>query len=160
MEQKTRPFNKAAYQEYDRKNKLALIEIMEKKGFQLIGDVSTEHYKEYDVKFKHPEKGVEISFENETRPYFDRIKSSFSTIHIPKRKINTKADYYVVWNPNLEEFYLIESKIIREQSQKAMVSVNCEESHVDYKYQEDFVDIDKKLVNLYAKINNIWKSVK
>lgn len=79
-----RPFNQKAYNSCDMKNKKALVSIMTKKGYTLIGNLEEEHYKKYDVKFKKDDK--EISFENETRVNFTKIRDFFQTIHIPIRK--------------------------------------------------------------------------
>ena len=65
MLEKKRKFNKNAYDSFDSKNKIGILEIMTKKGYTLVGDIDTEHYKKYDVKFV--KGGKELSFENETR---------------------------------------------------------------------------------------------
>ena len=42
-----RQFNKLAYDEYDMNCKLATVNLMNKKGYNLIGDINTEYYKKY-----------------------------------------------------------------------------------------------------------------
>ena len=155
-----RPFNQAAYDAHDKRNKTELLSIMNKKGYELIGDIDEENFKKYDLKFKHKENGSEISFENETRDVFDKIKNIFRTIHIPIRKKNTQADFYVVWNPSMTEMFLIPKDII-EKCKEEIVDVKCKEGHVNYEYEEKFIDIPKNLVNLYCKQENgLWKKTK
>jgi hypothetical protein len=81
-----RKFNKTAYDDYDLPNKLELKNLMEKKGYSLMGDINEEHYKKYDLIFKHSPSNKILAFENETRANFDKIKSYYNTIHIPIRK--------------------------------------------------------------------------
>jgi hypothetical protein len=152
-----RPFNQAAYDAHDKRNKNELLKIMESKGYELVGDIETEHFKKYDLKFRHKETNKEISFENETRDIFDKIKTVFKTIHIPIRKKNTQANFYVVWNPSMTEMFLIPSEII-EKCKEEIVDVKCKEGHVNYEYEEKFIDIPKNLVTLYCKQESgLWK---
>lgn len=145
-----RPFNQSAYDAHDKKNKEELCKIMTDKGYELVGDIEKENFKKYDLKFKHQKTGVELSFENETRDVFDRIKNVFKTIHIPIRKKNTQADFYIVWNPSMTEMFLIEKEVI-EKYKSEIVNVRCKEGHVNYEYEENFIDIPKKMVSLYYK---------
>jgi hypothetical protein len=152
-----RPFNQAAYDAHDKRNKEELLLIMEKRGFEIVGDISEENYKKYDLKFRNKENGNEISFENETRDVFDKIKNIYNTIHIPIRKKNTQADFYIVWNNTMTEMFIIPRDII-EKCKLDIVDVKCKEGHVNYEYEEKFIDIPKKLVNLYRKQENgLWK---
>lgn len=155
-----RPFNQAAYDAHDNRNKEELLKIMKRRGYEIIGDIKEEHFKKYDLKFKHTKTGAELSFENETRDVFDKIKNIFKTIHIPIRKKNTQADFYIVWNPKMTEFFLIPKQII-EKCKEEIVDVKCKEGHVNYEYEEKFIDIPKKFVTLYCKQENgLWKSQK
>ena len=142
-----RPFNKIAYDKFDLKCKEELVNIMVKKGYNLVGDLKEEHYKLYDVKFE--KNGEEISFENETRPNFIRIRDIFDTIHIPLRKRNTMADYYVVWKPEFDEFILIDRSVIEEFSKDDLEV-----------YQDSFIDVPKNRAKLYKKIKNVWRHIK
>lgn len=151
-----RPFNRAAYNAHDMRNKNKLIEIMAKKGYSIVGDVNEENYKKYDLLFRHNVSYLEISFENETREVFDKIKNVFSTIHIPIRKQNTQADYYVVWNPSMTEMILIDRDTIMEY-REAPVEVNCKESHVNYEYTEKFIDVPKSKATFFKEEYGIWK---
>jgi hypothetical protein len=152
-----RPFNQAAYDAHDKRNKTEILNIMERKGYDLVGDIDEENFKKYDLKFRHKETGKEISFENETRDVFDKIKTIFKTIHIPIRKKNTQADFYVVWNPGMTEMFLIPKEVI-EKCKEEIVDVKCKEGHVNYEYEEKFIDIPKKLVTLYCKQESgLWK---
>lgn len=155
-----RPFNQSAYDAHDKKNKEELCKIMKDKGYELVGDIETENFKKYDLKFKHTATGVEISFENETRDVFDKIKNVFKTIHIPIRKKNTQADFYIVWNAQMTEMFLIDKETI-EKCKSEIVSVKCKEGHVNYEYEENFIDIPKKMVSLYCKNHSgKWKKHK
>jgi len=124
------------------------------KGYKLVGDINDEHFKKYDVKFIKDNK--EISFENETRINFTKIRDIFSTIHIPIRKQNTQADIYLVWKPELDEFFLIDKETI-EKHKKEVVSLVCDEYDEDKRYLDSFIDIPKSSAKLYNKINGIWK---
>jgi hypothetical protein len=154
-----RPFNKIAYDKFDLKCKEELVNMMVRKGYNLVGDLKEEHYKLYDVKFE--KNGEEISFENETRPNFIRIRDIFDTIHIPLRKKNTMADYYVVWKPEFDEFILIEKSVIEEYA-KNVVSINCieysENDDIEV-YHDSFIDIPKNRAKLYKKMKNVWRCV-
>lgn len=149
----SRPFNQKAYDAFDFKNKVELTKLMLKKGYQLVGDIHTENYKKYDVKFI--KDNIEISFENETRLNFIRIKNEFTTIHIPVRKKDTQADFYIVWKPELDEFFLIDKKTINEYK-KNVVSLVCNEYDEDNSYLDSFIDIPKTKANLFKKVNNNW----
>mgnify|MGYP003350713030 CR=1 FL=1 len=149
-----RPFNKKAYDSFDSKNKKELVNMMTAKGYALVGSIETEHFKKYDVKFT--KDGQEISFENETRLNFVTIRDVYETIHIPIRKENTQADYYIVWKPELDEFFMIDKAVI-EKYKKEVVTILCNESHVDDSYIDSFIDIPKKEAVLYHKKGNKWK---
>lgn len=150
----SRPFNQKAYNAFDLKNKKEILSIMTKKGYTLVGDLDEEHYKKYDIKFE--KDGEEISFENETRMNFTTIRDVYSTIHIPIRKQNTQADYYIVWKPELDEFFLISKDIINEHK-KEVVTLICNEFEEDKSYQDSFMDIPKVKAVLYKKINSHWR---
>jgi hypothetical protein len=153
----TRPFNKKAYDAFDLKNKKEIVSIMNQKGFSLIGNLDEEHYKKYDVKFKKDD--VELSFENETRINFSTIRDIYSTIHIPIRKQNSEADFYIVWKPEMDEFFLISKDTINE-SKKDVVTLICNEFDEDNQYKDSFIDIPKEKAELFKKVNNIWKKIK
>lgn len=149
----SRPFNKDAYDAFDLKNKKALLEIMKKKGYELVGDINEEHYKKYDVKFSNGEK--EISFENETRVNFDTIKNYYPTIHIPIRKKNTQCDYYLVWKTSMDEMFLITKEVIKECCEK-VVELTCNEFNSKEQYVDSFIDIPKERATHFKKIKNNW----
>lgn len=153
----SRPFNQKAYDAFDMKNKKALVEMMTKKGYHLVGNINEENYKKYDVKFSNGVK--EISFENETRINFTKIRDIFSTIHIPIRKENTLADYYIVWKPEMDEFFLIDMKKI-EEYKKNIITLMCDEYNETNRYIDSFIDIPKNQAILYKKINGNWKNIK
>jgi hypothetical protein len=160
MSETKRPFNKAAYEAHDNRNKEELFKIMKRLGYELVGDIKEENFKKYDLKFKKIETGAELSFENETRDVFDKIKNIFKTIHIPIRKKNTQADFYIVWNPKMTELFLIPKDVI-EKCKEEIVDVKCKEGHVNYEYEEKFIDIPKNLVTLYYKTESgFWKEQK
>jgi len=151
----SRPFNQKAYDAFDLKNKEALVELMKEKDYTLVGDINEEHYKKYDVKFS---KGNdEISFENETRVNFNSIRDFFNTIHIPARKKNTEANYYVVWKPDMNEFFLIPNNVIKDCA-KDLIEIVCNEFDEDKKYLDSFIDIPKERATHFTKINGKWKN--
>lgn len=153
----TRPFNKKAYDAFDLKNKKEIVSIMNQKGFSLIGNLDEEHYKKYDVKFRKGD--IELSFENETRINFTTIRDRYPTIHIPIRKQNTQADFYIVWKPEMDEFFLISKDTINE-CKKDIVTLICNEFNEDNQYKDSFIDIPKERAELFKKVNNIWKKIK
>lgn len=153
----SRPFNKKAYDAFDLKNKKELVSIMSKKGYSLVGDINKEHYKKYDVMFT--KNGKEISFENETRVNFVTIRDVFKTIHIPIRKQNSQADFYVVWKPELDEFFLIKKETITD-FKKETVTLVCNEFDEDNVYEDSFIDIPKEKAELFRKINGRWTKLK
>lgn len=149
-----RKFNKDAYDNYDHSNKLELKNLMKKKGYTLIGDINEEHYKKYDLVFKDNNTNKTLSFENETRINFDKIKSTYNTIHIPIRKKNTQADYYIVWNSSMTELFLIPYSVINNHIDN-LITVKCSS-----KYIEDFIDIPKSQCQLFIKNNKgNWKKI-
>jgi len=155
MERKKRPFNKDAYDKMDKPTKLALVSIMEGKGFELVGDIDKEEYKKYDLKFKKGDD--EISFENEMRKPFDKIKRYYDTIHIPIRKARNQSDWYIVWNIGCTECAMIETKTIRTFAKTDVVEVDCNEG-TGHNYIEDFIDVPKSEWTFY-KLNDegLWK---
>lgn len=152
-----RPFNQKAYDAFDLKNKKELVLIMTKKGYTLVGDINEEHYKKYDVKFT--KNGKELSFENETRINFITIRDYYPTIHIPIRKQNTQADFYIVWKPELDELFMISKDIINEHK-KETVTLICNEYDEDNSYEDSFIDIPKEKAELYKKIKGRWTIIK
>jgi hypothetical protein len=149
-----RPFNLKAYNAFDLKNKQELVSIMTKKGYTLVGELNKEHYKKFDLKFIKEDK--EVSFENETRVNFVTIRDVYKTIHIPIRKKDTQADFYIVWKPELDEFFLISKDVINKNKEK-MVTLVCNEFEEDEVYEDTFIDIPKDEAVLYVKKNNVWK---
>jgi hypothetical protein len=149
-----RPFNLKAYNAFDLKNKQELVSIMTKKGYTLVGELNKEHYKKFDLKFIKEDK--EVSFENETRVNFVTIRDIYKTIHIPIRKKDTQADFYIVWKPELDEFFLISKDVINKNKEK-MVTLVCNEFEEDEVYEDTFIDIPKDEAVLYVKKNNVWK---
>jgi len=100
-----RQFNQQAYDEVDLKAKQKLVEIAKQFGkYNLVGRIEQEHYKKYDILFI-TDDGKTLAFENEVRQNFNVIESKYDTIHIPIRKKNTLADFYIVWNDNLTRFF-------------------------------------------------------
>lgn len=147
-----RKFNKDAYDSYDHSNKLELKNLMEKKGYSIMGNINEEHYKKYDLIFKNNDSNETLSFENETRINFDKIKSFYNTIHIPIRKKNTQANYYIVWNTQMTEFFLIPYSVINKHIDN-LVNVKCSNTYI-----EDFIDIPKSECQLFIKNKNgNWK---
>ena len=152
-----RPFNLKAYNAFDLKNKQELVSIMTKKGYTLVGELNKEHYKKFDLKFIKEDK--EVSFENETRVNFVTIRDVYKTIHIPIRKKDTQADFYIVWKPELDEFFLISKDVINKNKEK-MVTLVCNEFEEDEVHEDTFIDIPKDEAVLYIKKNNKWLIVK
>ncbi len=149
-----RPFNKAAYEKYDSPAKKRLIEILEKNSeYVLDCDINTEMYKGGDVWFRKGKKRV--LFENEVRADFDKIVNDFSTIHIPIRKQNTPANFYVVWRRDLCQFILIDEKTLKKYK-NAIVEITCKhEENQNGAYVEDFVDIPKNETQWYVIGENL-----
>jgi hypothetical protein len=137
---KVRPFNKEAYDGMDKPSKLALKEMMEAKGYLLVGDIDEESYKKWDLQFI--KDGTVVSFETEMRRPFSAIKNNFKTIHIPIRKANNQSDWYIIWNLECSEFAMIETSKIREYATKNTIEINCNEG-TDWNYTEDFINIPK-----------------
>jgi hypothetical protein len=139
-----RPFNKAAYNQFDKSAKTRLVEIIEKNyGYVLDCDLDVEMYKGGDVWFKRG--GERVLFENEVRDAFDDIINRFPTIHIPIRKQNTPANYYLVWKKDLNEFISINKETLDKNRNNIAHDVQCNhELNQDGPYIEDFVDIPKE----------------
>lgn len=148
---KVRPFNKEAYDTIDKPSKLALMEMMETKGYSLVGNIDEESYKKWDLQFVKGEKLV--SFELEMRRDFGTIKKYFKTIHIPVRKANNQSDWYIIWNLDFNEFATIETNKIREYSKDNLVQIDCNEGS-DLNYTELFIDIPKEEFKFYKKCGN------
>lgn len=150
-----RPFNKDAYNATDSKCKIAAVEMMKGKGFEPIVDINIENYQKWDLKFYNQQQDKTLIIENEMRENFDVIKKKFSTVHIPIRKRLSPADYYIVWHSNLQEFILIENKLL---TSSPIVSVKCKEwGRPEESYTEDMVDVPKKSVSFYKKVGTKWK---
>jgi uncharacterized protein YlzI (FlbEa/FlbD family) len=143
-----RPFNKEAYKKFDGTAKKVLVDLIENiSGYKLYSDLNVELYKECDVKFKKGNKIILV--ENEVRECFDKIVKYYNTIHIPIRKKNTKADFYVVWKNDFTEFIVIDKKILNKYTNNTVtVTCNHEMNQVG-SYIEDFIDIPKKDTQRY-----------
>lgn len=145
-----RKFNQNAYNKYDHVTKEKIANIFKKKGYEILGDINEEHYKEYDIKLVNNE-GKTISFENEVRVNYETIMSRFTTFHIPIRKINTKADIYVIWNRNLNRISVLKNKQIKEYKNN-IKEVDCQSQEGDY--CEEFIDIPKNIFKHYRVGDN------
>ena len=144
---KKRPFNQKAYNEFDGSSKKRLVEVIEKNSeYVLDCDLNEEMFKKGDVFFRKNKKRV--LFENEVRQYFDDIISKFTTIHIPIRKQNTPANFYIVWKPDLNQFILIDRKTLI-KNKNNIVKVKCWNDEIGY-YYEDFLDIPKEETQWYV----------
>jgi formyltetrahydrofolate hydrolase len=144
-----RPFNKEAYLKYDLPAKKRLVEIIEKTSdYKLNCNLDIEMYKGGDVKFKKDNKTV--LFENEVRKEFDTIVQKYSTIHIPIRKQNTPANFYVVWRRDLNQFILINEKTLNKYRNTIVPVVCNHEDNQDGAYEEDFIDIPKNETQWYV----------
>jgi hypothetical protein len=154
-----RQFNKAAYNAYDKSAKLKLVELIENTStFKLNCDLNIEMYKAGDVIFKKENKT--ILFENEVRENFDKIVQDYNTIHIPIRKQNTPADFYIVWRKDLLQFILINKKTLDNNRNNIIHDVICNnEMNQDGPYAEDFVDIPKNETQWYV-IGKDFKLIK
>jgi len=143
-----RPFNQAAYDAFDKSSKLKLVELIEKTSdYRLSGDLNIELYKNGDVMFKNKNKTV--LFENEVRTNFDTIVQTYETIHIPIRKQNTPADFYIVWRNDLWQFILIDKNTLKKYK-NSIVTVKCNnEMNRTDSYVEDFMDIPKEETQWY-----------
>ena len=144
-----RQFNKLAYDEYDMNCKVATVNLMSKKGYNLIGDINTEYYKKYDLAFKNLEGNI-IKIENEFRGGFENIKNKFSTVHIPIRKKNTECDFYFIWGNNYEELAIINKDILTKFKDNIINQI-CAKGK-EYEFEEEFIDIPKQYIKFY-KIN-------
>ncbi|MDX1284730.1 MAG: hypothetical protein R3182_06955 [Draconibacterium sp.] len=144
-----RPFNKAAYDRVDKPANIKLAEILlNKSDYKPLIDLDVELYKKGDAVFTNGKKI--IVFENETRDAFDRIVEEFETIHIPIRKQQTPADFYVVWKPDFSQFILIDKKTLDKNRNNIIVDVVCKhERNQSGEYVEDFMDIPKEETQWY-----------
>ena len=145
-----RPFNKQAYKELDHPAKIKLVELIENlSGYKLDCDLEVEMFKKGDVRFRKGEKTV--LFENEVRDNFDKIVQDYGTVHIPIRKQNTPADFYVVWRNDFSQFILIWKKTLDKYKNNIARDVLCShEKNQDGPYVEDFIDIPKNETQWYA----------
>lgn len=152
-----RKFNKNAYLDCDLKCKNVLYDIMINKGYVIVGDINNETFKKHDAEFYHPEKNIILKFENEMRMNFYSIKNRLSSIHVPIRKKNTLANYYIVWNSDCNEFAIFDTKLLKESPLEK--NVKCHQNKNISEYKEDFIAISKKNVSYYKLIDNRWKKV-
>jgi hypothetical protein len=152
-----RLFNKKAYDEVDNSSKLAAIRLMKTRRYELISDLNTEYYKDFDCVFQHLLTKKILKIENEYRMSFNRIKNEFKTIHIPLRKSASKADYYFVWGNNYNEVAIIEMpKALKFSNNPVSVYCQSELSESKEPYIEEFIDVPKDLFQFFIKKNN-WK---
>lgn len=144
MSRDKRPFNQELYDMFDNPNKMRLKELMEKTtNYKVVEGLKTELYKKGDLVFSNGKK--RIIFENETRGVFETIVEKYDTIHIPLRKQNTPADFYIVWKPDLMQFILINKKTLNKYRNRIEYDVNLVSG-----YTEDFIDIQKSDTTWYC----------
>lgn len=148
-----RPFNQEAYDACDNKPKVLLNEIMQSKGYVLLYGLNQDNKEKYDIIFE--KDGKRLIFENEVREVFDTIRDKYKTVHIPYRKKESIADYYVVWKNTYDEFILIDYNDIRKGK---LVKVNCKEPNKNVTYEEVMVDVPKKKCQFFKNVNNKWIS--
>lgn len=145
-----RPFNKQAYKELDHPAKIKLVELIENTSeYKLDCDLNVEMFKKGDVRFRKGDKTV--LFENEVRDNFDKIVQEYGTVHIPIRKQNTPANFYVVWRNDFLQFILITKKTLDRHRNDIVHDVVCNhEKNQEGSYVEDFVDIPKNETQWYV----------
>lgn len=153
-----RYFNSKVYNEVDMSSKIKLIEIIEANSeYKVCDGLNNELYKNGDLIFNKGNK--KVVFENEVRFDFDKITQDWNTIHIPIRKRNTPANFYIVWNKPLTQFILINlNKVKKYWDNVILVKCNHEMSqNVDY--EEKFIDIPKEETQWYiiGKNNKLQK---
>ena len=145
--------NWGEYKEFDKPSKEWLMNIIHKNSdYRLFGDLDEELYKDGDLVFKKGNKRV--IFELEVRHAFDDIVNKYNTIHIPIRKKNTPANFYVVLKPDFQQFILIKNEIIKKYADK-ITNVRCsKERFCDTSYTEEFLDIKKSDTQWYVVSKN------
>jgi hypothetical protein len=138
----SRNFNSSAYKAHDLDTKKMVIKIMEKTNkFKFYDKIDVELFKECDVRMTHIATGFVVRFENECRINFDELVNKYNTIHIPIRKKNTLADFYLVWNYELTQFIKIKRDVMKESM---VVNVECSSTrNATHEYNEDFIDVPK-----------------
>lgn len=144
-----RLFNKEVYDQVDMSSKLVLKNLIEKNSeYVLDSKLDEELYKAGDLVFINGNK--KVIFENEVRQNFDKIVEQFPTIHIPIRKQNTPANFYVVWKPDFCQFILINLMKARKYFNN-IVEIKCNhEMGSNVAYIEDFIDIPKSETAWYV----------
>jgi len=147
-----RPFNQDAYDACDSKPKVLLNEIMQKKGYKLLYGLNQDDKEKYDMIFE--KDGERLIFENEVREVFDIIRDKYKTVHIPYRKRESIANFYVVWKKTYDEFILIPFEEIKRGK---LVKIKCKEPNKNIVYEEVMVDVQKNKCQFFKKINNTWK---
>lgn len=155
----TRKFNQKLYDQCDMTAKLASIQLMKSKGYELADDINKEHYKKFDLIFINTDGNI-IKVENEYRGNYSKIKNIFKTVHIPIRKRESQCDYYFVWGNDYQEVGIIKMEDIS-KFKNTPVKVLCTQAMEKYDadaYEEYFIDVPKSYVNFF-KINNngVWK---
>jgi hypothetical protein len=154
-----RKFNKKSYELADMPSKLVLKKLIEDNSeYVLETGLNEELYKAGDLVFRNGNKRV--IFENEVRNNFMDIVELYTTIHIPIRKKNTPADFYIVWKTDFTQFILIDLRKNRKYFDN-IVSIKCNEKfdNDEFKYTEDFIDMPKSETQWYV-INEEFKPVK
>ena len=148
-----RKFNKNAYDQCDMPSKLILKKIIENNSdYRLINNINEELYKKGDLIFKKENKLV--IFENEVRQNFQKIVGEYFTIHIPIRKKNTPANFYIIWNPEFTQFILINLKKAKKYFNN-IINVKCNnEMNNSVSYSEYFIDIPKNITEWYILQKN------
>ena len=149
-----RKFNKAAYKATDKACKDATINVMKAQGYDFHSDPNVETFKKYDLEFYNSNTGKSIKIENEMRENYNLLKAKYSSIHIPIRKKNTEADYYLVWKSSLDEFALIEKKFL---TSSPIVEVDCRARGQIPSYTERMIDVQKNDIIFYQKQGKVWK---
>lgn len=151
----TRSFNSVAYDSYDHINKTNIVKILNQYGYTLISDINAELYKDCDLIMHNHHKNKTIKIENETRPDFDTIKTKYTTIHIPIRKINTNANLYIIWNIESSECMIFDIDELRKYDlMQNVVSVVCTHEANAGVYEEYFIDIPKAFAYHFHVLSN------
>lgn len=131
--------------------KVALKNIMESKGYSLVGDIEKEEYKKYDLMFQKGDK--KLTFENEMRKPFYTILKYYDTVHIPIRKANNQSNWYALWNLECSEFLIIRMGVIRHLAKESVVDIDCNKG-TEYNYVEKFIDVPTKMWR-HVKVKDI-----
>ncbi len=138
--------NRDLYDKFDKPGKILLNNILEKRGFKLVGDINHEYYAKTDLIFINPKTNKQEMWEIEVKNsvYFERIiNNEYKTVIVNTRKAINQSQWFCLFSSNWDKLLITNFSNIKKSPIKSMI--------FNFNQNETFFIVDSKLWHLFLK---------